>query len=232
MAYTQHLWLLALSFAVPALAFLAAALVKWRQRAYFVLLIVVGMALAVGPYPYYKPTGFSGLLKAFMGDTTAGLALRSTDRASPLVLIGLAMLLGAGVTAVYRSGPKPTGVAVGVLAAAAIAGATAPLWTGATVVTGLTQPADPAVLCPPGRNLPRPDPPRHPGLRCPGNNFAAYRWGDTIDTVYPALLTRPFVTHEQQTMGSLPTADLLEADGHPPPGGCAGPEGPSPPWLR
>ena len=28
----------------------------------------------------------------------------------------------------------------------------------------------------------------HPGTRVyalPGNDFAAYRWGDTIDTVYP-----------------------------------------------
>ncbi len=45
----------------------------------------------------------------------------------------------------------------------------------------------------------------------PGNDFAAYRWGDTIDTVYPGLMTRPFVTHEQQVMGSQPTADLLQA---------------------
>ena len=54
----------------------------------------------------------------------------------------------------------------------------------------------------------------HPGTRLyaiPGNNFGAQRWGDTIDTVYPGLMTRPFITHEQQIMGSLPTADVLEA---------------------
>jgi arabinofuranan 3-O-arabinosyltransferase len=54
----------------------------------------------------------------------------------------------------------------------------------------------------------------HPGTRLyalPGNNFGAQRWGDTIDTVYPGLMTRPFTTHEQQIMGSLPTADVLEA---------------------
>ncbi len=209
-AYTQNLWLVGLSFGVPVMAFLAAALVKWRQRAYFVLLVVVGMVLAVGPYPYYRPTGVSGLIKAFMADTTAGLALRSTDRVSPLVLLGMAVLLGAGVTAVFRRASR-TGLVVGGFALAAIAGVSAPLWTSGGVVDGLTQPARvPAYVQKAADHLNA----THPGTRVyglPGNNFAAYRWGDTIDTVYPGLLTRPFVTHEQQTMGSLPTADLLEA---------------------
>jgi hypothetical protein len=45
----------------------------------------------------------------------------------------------------------------------------------------------------------------------PGQNFAAYRWGDTIDTVYPALLQRPFAQREQQEYGSLATQDVLYA---------------------
>ena len=40
-----------------------------------------------------------------MTDTTAGLAMRSTDRATPLVLLGLAMLLGRAVTALWRRIP-------------------------------------------------------------------------------------------------------------------------------
>ena len=54
----------------------------------------------------------------------------------------------------------------------------------------------------------------HPGTRVfaiPGNDFAAYRWGDTVDTPQPACLTRPFVTREQQIMGSIATADTLYA---------------------
>ncbi len=209
-AYTQQLWLVGLSFAVPTLALLASAFLRWRQRAYFALLVVVGMVLAVGPYPYYYPTGISGLIKAFMADTTAGLALRSTDRASPLLLLGLSVLLGAGVTAVARRVRK-AGLVIGAFAVAAIAGASAPLWTGGSVVNGLTQPAKPPAYVLQAANALNK---AHPGTRVyalPGNNFAAYRWGDTIDTVYPGLLTRSFVTHEQQTMGSLPTADLLEA---------------------
>jgi hypothetical protein len=209
-SYTQDLWLIALSFLVPTLAFMSAALIRWRQRAYFVVLVVVGTVLAVGPYPYYKPSVVSGLFKAFMGDTTAGLALRSTDRASPLLLLGLAVLLGAGVTAIYRRVTK-AGLVVGLFAAAAVAGATVPLWTGATVVDQNVQPASPPSYVQEAADHLNAT---HQGTRVfglPGTGFAAYRWGDTNDMVWPGLLTRPFVTHEQQTMGSLPTADLLEA---------------------
>ena len=89
--------------------------------------------------------------------------------------------------------------------------ASTPMWTGATVVDQNIQPArPPAYVLQAAAHLNA----THPGTRVwglPGDNFAAYRWGDTNDTVWPALLTRPYVTHEQQTMGSLPTADVLEA---------------------
>ena len=45
----------------------------------------------------------------------------------------------------------------------------------------------------------------------PGNDFASYRWGNTVDTPQPALLNRSFVTREQQIMGSIATADTLYA---------------------
>ena len=54
----------------------------------------------------------------------------------------------------------------------------------------------------------------HPGTRVfaiPGNDFAAYRWGDTVDTPQPAFLNRDFITREQQIMGSIATADTLYA---------------------
>ena len=82
-AYTQNLWLIGASFAVPVLCFIAAVFSRWRYRAYFVLITVVGMVLAVGPNPYADPSAVGSVIKSFLVDTTAGLALRSTDRASP-----------------------------------------------------------------------------------------------------------------------------------------------------
>ncbi len=209
-AYTQNLRLIDLSFVVPVLAFAAAFFSRWRYRSYFVLITVVGMVLAVGPNPYGHPSGVGSVLKAIMVDTTAGLAMRSTDRASPVIILSLAMFLGAGISALsYRV--RRTGLVVGGFAVAAIAAASTPLWTGAVIANGFTQPAVPPAYV---RQAATALATTHPGTRVyalPGNNFAAYRWGDTIDTVYPGLMTRPFVTHEQQIMGSLATADLLQA---------------------
>jgi hypothetical protein len=209
-AYTQNLWLIGASFVVPVLAFAAAVFARWRHRGYFILITVVGMVLAVGPNPYADPSAVGSVLKAIMVDTTAGLAMRSTDRASPLIILSLAMFLGAAVSAVADRRPR-TGLAVGGLAAAAVLAASTPLWTGGIVADGFTQPATPPLYV---RQAAAALNRTHPGTRVyalPGNNFAAYRWGDTIDTVYPGLMTRPFVTHEQQIMGSLATADLLQA---------------------
>jgi arabinofuranan 3-O-arabinosyltransferase len=208
--YTQNLGLIVASFVVPALCFVAAVFSRWRHRAYFVLITVVGMVLAVGPNPYTDPSVAGSVLKAIMVDTTAGLAMRSTDRASPLVILGLAVFLGAGISAVAAR-IRIMGLALGGVAVVAIAAASTPLWTGAIIAAGFTQPAKPPLYV---RQAATALNHSHPGTRVyaiPGNNFAAYRWGDTIDTVYPGLMTRPFITHEQQIMGSIPTADLLQA---------------------
>jgi arabinofuranan 3-O-arabinosyltransferase len=208
--YTQNIWLIVLSFVVPTLCFVAAFFSRWRYRSYFIVVTVIGMVLAVGPNPYNNPSAVGSALKAFMVDTTAGLAMRSTDRASPLVILGLAMFLGAGVSAVYARARR-VGVVVWIFAAAAIAAATTPLWTGSIIANGFTQPAAPPDYV---RQAAAALDTSHPGTRLyalPGNDFGAYRWGDTIDTVYPGLMTRPFVTREQQVMGSIATADLLQA---------------------
>ena len=209
-AYTQNVWLIAASFLVPVLSFAAAVFSRWRHRAYFVLMAVVGMVLAVGPNPYTDPSSVGSVIKAFMVDTTAGLALRSTDRASPLVILSLAVFLGAGVSAVAERVPR-TGLVIGGLAAAAVLAASTPLWTGGIIAAGFDQPAVPPLYV---RQAAASLDKVNPSTRVyalPGNNFAAYRWGDTIDSVYPGLMTRPFVTHEEQIMGSQPTADLLQA---------------------
>ena len=208
--YTQDLALIAFSFTVPVLAFLSAFVARWRYRSYFILVTVVGMVLAVGPNPYEHPSSVGSVIKKIMVDTTVGLAMRSTDRASPLIVLCLAVFLGAGVSAVaFRV--RRTGLVIGAFAVAAVAGASAPLWSGQIVADGFTQPAVPPAYV---RQAAAALDTAHPGTRVfaiPGNDFGAQRWGDTIDTVYPGLMTRPFVTHEQQIMGSLPTADVLEA---------------------
>ena len=208
--YTQRLSVLEISYAVPLLAFVAAAIHRWRVRAYFVLLVVVGMVLSVGPHPYDSPTAFGGILKAFMTQTTAGLALRSTDRATPLVVLGMAMLLGAGVTALWSRAPR-TGIAVGAGAIVLVVVNNPALFNGDTIANNFTQPARlPAAQMAAIHYLNSMETTLRV-LGIPGNDFASYRWGNTVDSPQPAFLNRPWITHEQQVMGSTATADILYA---------------------
>lgn len=209
--YTQQVWLIALSYLLPVLAFLSAVLVRWRHRGFFILLVVVGTVLSVGAYPYTHPTPVGGLLKAFMSDTTAGLALRSTDRATPLVLIGLAMLVGSGVSALWKRVPW-AGVVTGLVVAGLVVANNPAIFNGdAEVSSTFHQPASlphyelQAIHYLNGVNK---------GTRVlaiPGDDFSAYRFGNTVDAPQPAYLTRPFVARGQQIMGSTATADTLFA---------------------
>ena len=220
--FTQDVSQLATSYAVPVAALVAAAFVRWRERAYFLILLFVGLVLSVGPFPFSDPTVIGGELKSFMTNTTVGLALRSTDRATPLVLLALFMLLGSGLTALW-SRISVVGLATSVLVAGLVVANIPSLFLGETIANYFTQPAAlPSYQIAAINHLNA----THPGTRVyaiPGNNFAAYRWGDTVDTPQPALLTRDFVTREQQIMGSIATADTLYATDGPVQDGIANP---------
>jgi len=220
--FTQDISQLATSYAVPVAALVAVAFVRWRERAYFLILLFVGLVLSVGPFPFSNPTVIGGELKSFMTNTTVGLALRSTDRATPLVLLALFMLLGSGLTALW-SRISVVGLATSVLVAGLVVANIPSLFLGDTIANYFTQPAAlPSYQVAAINHLNA----THPGTRVyaiPGNNFAVYRWGDTVDTPQPALLTRDFVTREQQIMGSIATADTLYATDGPVQDGIANP---------
>jgi hypothetical protein len=211
-AYMTSLWLLAVSFAVPAASFLAAFVVRWRERAYFVLLVLVGTVLSVGAHPLSDPSPLGSLIKAGATGSTVGLALRSTNRATPLVVLGMAVLLGAGVAAVVRRW-KVAGAIAAVTAAGLVAADLPALWTGQFVPANLTSPETvPAYWSQAARYLDA-----QPGaadtrvLTEPGIDFSAYRWGTTLDPVLPGLMTRPDVERGLVPYGSPGSANLLEA---------------------
>ncbi len=145
-----------------------------------------------------------------MTDTTAGLALRSTDRATPLVLLALFMLLGSGLTALW-SRIHIAGLITAILVAGLVVANNPSLFLGDTIANNFTQPASlPSYQLAAINHLNA----THPGTRVfaiPGNDFAAYRWGDTVDTPQPAFLNRDFISREQQILGSIATADTLYA---------------------
>ncbi len=209
--YTQSLVLLATSYAVPVFSLVAAVFVRWRERAFFIVLIFAGLVLSVGPFPFSNPTVIGRLFKSFMTNTTAGLAMRSTDRATPLVLIGLAMLLGAGVTALWER-VTLLGLISAFLLACLVVANNPSIFNGDMIPNYLSIPAALPSYEHAGDHPSQQHAPRAPGCwPSPGDNFASYRWGDPLDTPQPAYLTRDFVTREQQVMGSIATADTLYA---------------------
>jgi hypothetical protein len=208
--YLQWTWLIAVSFLVPTLCVAAAMVARWRYRTFSIGLIVVGVVLAVGTYPFKDPTPFGALIKAAGPDSTAELALRSTNRIVPLILLGLALLLGAGITALTVR-RRWLGWAVLVLSCALIAADLPPLWDGGLVAKNLERPTTiPAYIYDAADYM---NAQSHDTrvLQLPGQDFAYYRWGVTSDPVWPGLMTRPYVIRAAQPAGEPASVNLLQA---------------------
>lgn len=208
--FMQSIALLLTSFAVPTVAFAAAAITRWRYRAYFVGLTVVGITIAVGAYPFDDPSPLGRALKGAATSSTVGLAMRSTGRAVPLVALGFAVLLGTGVAALDRRRPR-LGTASALVVVALVVGTMAPLWTGKVIARNLRRPGDvPSYWRDAAAWLDRRGNDTRV-LELPGSDFAAYRWGNTVDPITPGLMDRPYVARELIPYGSPPSADLLNA---------------------
>ncbi len=236
LSYTENLVLIAVSFLIPILSLAAAACLRWVHRAYFVTLVLVGTALSVGVYPYDHPSPAGSLFKAFAEGSTAGLALRSTPRAVPLVALGFAVLLAAGVEALFRlpwrstaagaaagaagrvgrlhwSRMVPAGAFLAVLALIAVD--MLPLWRGQFVDPNLRRKENlPAYVTQTAASLsaaPRINGSDTRVLELPGADFSQYRWGATLDPPLPGLMNRPYVSRELIPAGTPASAALVRA---------------------
>ncbi len=208
-AYTQNLWLIGVTFAIPTIGLLGLGISRWRHRAFVIGLVILGLVLAVGAYPFGAPPPVGALIKLFL-ETDIGLAMRSLARAVPIVALGIALGIGSLVGAAAEQVPRRGflgAIAVAVLAYAALP----PLWTGGLAPEGLSRPEQlPQYWRDAAHYLDgRGDATRV--LEMPGIDFAAYRWGTTIDPITPGLMDRPYVARELVPFGSPASADLLRA---------------------
>lgn len=206
--YTQRPWLIAVTFAIPVLAMTAAAVARWRHHGYAIALVVVGALLAIGAHPWDDATPFGAFLQWFLA-TERGLAFRSLPRVIPILALGLAMLIGAGIAAVSSRWPR-TGraVAAGVVVLGVLG--LAPLWQRTLVNDNLARQDIPTYWHEAAAEIDA----RDDGTRVlelPGSDFASYRWGMTVDPVTPGLTDRPYVARELVPHGAPMGADLLNA---------------------
>ncbi len=198
---------LALSYLLPGLGFVGVLLTRWRNRVFFAGIVVAGLVISVGSHPWDSPSPYGAVFKAW-SHSDLGLSFRSTPRAVPLIALGLSVFLGAGIAALARWRPnlhRPFALVLLVL----ICLNQIALFRGQMVDRNLLR----------DENLPdyRIEAAEALGegdrdtrvLEFPGIDFAAYRWGNTVDPVTPGLTDREYVARELIPYGSPPSANLL-----------------------
>ncbi len=205
--YTARVLLMILSFGLPILALAAAAITRWRHRSFFLVLIVLGGFITVGGHPYEDGSLLGNWFTEFTR-TDTGLALRSTPRAAPLLVLGTSVLLGAAVAAFARWRPPaqlPLRLGVGLLIIANLP----PLWTGQMVAKQLQRPEEIPDYW--RQAIAEVDAQPHDTriLEVPGSDFSSYRWGNTVEPITPGLTDRPYVARELVPFGSEPATSLL-----------------------
>lgn len=208
-AYTHNPVLIVVSVALPALALVSLARVRWRERTFCALLLVVGLVVAVGAHPFDHPSVTGAGVRAVV-ESTVGRALRSTPRAGPLVALALALALGVGCDTLVARRPRWR-VAAPAAAVVLVAVNLPSLWAGSLYTSSLLRDElVPAAWRSLADTLDQGD----AGTRVldmPGSDFADYRWGGTVDPVLPGLTERDVVYRELVPSGSAASADLVAA---------------------
>lgn len=205
--------LVVIGFTLLLVALAGLVVTRWAHRGFAVALVVAGVVLGIGVHPINDPSPPMG---ALLGDGTSGaaLALRSSTRAVPMLVLGLALGAAALVDALAPlrlarrvSWGVVTAVVVAILAIANLPSLTShrlvdpaidrqqdipAAWTAAVAALDDAA-ADSRVL------------------QLPGQEFGAFRWGYTVDPPLPGLTDRPLVTRDLLPLGSAPAMDLVYA---------------------
>jgi hypothetical protein len=204
------------SLLIPALA--VAGYVATRRRRYapfFLLVLIVGMVIETAGFPVGTPIR-DGMEWVYRNVEVLRF-MRTTQKAAPLVAIGTAGLLGlAAQLAWVRLRALPPGrlravalVAAPAAAAALIALAALPLTRGTAVERQIAWKQIPSAWSDAGRDLDRDLPRNSRALVLPGQIFANYSWGGTIDAILPRLTDRPVAARYETPYGDPRATDLL-----------------------
>ncbi len=182
------------------------------------LVLALGTILSVGAHPFTDPSPLWS--KAADNPTSAiSLALRSSTRAAPLVVLVLA--LGCGAFAAWigerirARGASDRRVMLATLSVCVLAIFNLPaLVTGRLIDPTLERPDDVPIAW--TRAADFLDARLDDGfdgsvLLLPGIESAAYRWGYPVDPILPALTQKRFISRDWLPLGSAPYMDALYA---------------------
>ena len=185
---------------------------RWRYGPFFVLLALLGLAVMVAGFPEGTPLRHA--LYFTYNHVSAAQFLRTTYKAAPLVALGLACL--GGVAAREALGrlraaraPRPAVLGLGALAVGILALAAWPFFQGRAVDRQLQWKRIPAAWTGAAHDLDRTLPANTRAVVLPGQLFAAYRWGGTVDPILPALSKRPVAVRNVVPFADLHAVDAL-----------------------
>lgn len=197
--------LIGLSYVVPLIGLAGLVWVRWVHRRFAAALIAIGGVVSVGVHPFEDRSPLVALLSGG-GDDGLLLALRSSTRALPVMVLGLALAAGSLVAAVPLR--RPRRVVTLAIVVVAVVGQPA-LWTASLVDPALERDQDPPrAWLDAASSL---DDRTRRVLMLPGAEFGAYRWGYTVDQPLPGLTDVPVVTRDLLPLGSPAAMDLLYA---------------------
>jgi arabinofuranan 3-O-arabinosyltransferase len=174
---------------------------RWRYAPFFVILALLGVLVMVAGWPEGTPlrTAITGAY--YRVDSLQ--PLRTTYKAGALVALGLAVLCGAAAGVAWRRFPRVlVGGAVTVVAVLAAW----PLVTGRALERQLKFDVPPAWHQAADDLSAEPDSTR--AMILPGQLFASYRWGGTVDAVLPALTDHPITTRWVVPFSDLRSTEL------------------------
>lgn len=212
-------------FVLMSMCLAGVVFVRSPHRRFAGLLVGAGVILGVGAHPIDDPSPFMDVLVGD-GETGLALALRSSTRAVPVLLIGLAigaasLVSAAGTARLFlfdRDDKKQAEqqqrlVRVGV---AALVGVLAVVNLPALRNGGFVDEALERDQTPPDHWLAAAEaldakPDGYRVLQVPGAEFGAFDWGFTVDQPLPGLTERPLVTRDLLPLGSPAAMDLVFA---------------------
>lgn len=212
--YMGHLVVMIAGVAIAGLGFRGLLLARREIRRPLVAMLLVGAVLAIGAYPFDDP---SLLWRAAADNPTSALslALRSSTRAVPLVILALAIGAGLSIERFARRRFDARAIVVAPALALVLAVANLPALVGGRLVDPVMErPNDlPTAWTDAARFLNERYDAGNTGsvLLVPGIESAAYRWGYTVDPILPGLTKKRLVTRDWLPLGSAPYMDLLYA---------------------
>jgi hypothetical protein len=196
------------SLLVPALALWGFIWTRrWRYGPFFLLLALAGLFVMSVGFPEGTPLRKAATFT--YNHVQAVQFLRTTYKAGPLLALGVACLGGAAVAELWRRvlAVRWRALALGAAAVALLVLASLPLFQGRAVE--LTWKRIPAAWKDAARGLDRELPRDSRAVVLPGQPFAFYRWGGTVDPILPSLTTRPVAIRNVPPYDDLHAVDFL-----------------------